>query len=70
MNIYKFFKSQDVASYCKKTRNNFSPLEKAVLISRSSQPIEIKHWLAEISNHLLFLLHIKSSSELYALEPL
>ena len=43
MNIYKFFKSQDVANYCKKTRKDFTALEKAVLVSRSSQPIATKH---------------------------
>ena len=53
MNIYDFFRSQDIVEHCKKTEHVFSPLDMAVIVEISDKPMKDKHvaWREIISDY-------------------
>jgi hypothetical protein len=42
-NIYEFFQSEDIAEHCRKIGHVFSPLDMAIIIDLSDQPMSKKH---------------------------
>lgn len=52
MDIYSFLNSKDIAEHCRRLKKAWTPLQMALIISRSDRPVPDKHraWRELISD--------------------